>query len=239
MKIIAHRGASGYAPENTKVAMVKAIEMDVDGFEVDLQLTIGGEIVVFHDWTLDRTTDGRGYLKTKTLEELKDLDSGSWFSEGKYHEEILTLNELLEIIPKSKILNLEIKVLRGDSQEIENKVVKILEKAGRIDENIIISSFNHEIIKNINKLNSELKVGLLITAGFLNIGNYIKNNNLNIFSIHSSSEFITLKFLKEMKSLGIKNYVWTVNNVEEGKILKDLGVDAIITNYPDRFKNII
>jgi glycerophosphoryl diester phosphodiesterase len=236
MKIIAHRGASGYAPENTRIAIMKALEMNTDGFEVDLQQTIDGEIVVFHDWSLERTTTGSGYLKMKTLKELKSLDSGKWFGNGQFSEQILTLKELLEIVPKDKILNLEVKVLLGERQGIEEKVIEILKKSGRIDENIIISSFNHEILKTINRLEPQIKVGLLVVAGLLNIDEYIKSNDLKLFSVHSDGEFITPKFIKKVKELGLKNYVWTVNRIEEGEVLNSLGVDGIMTNYLDRFK---
>lgn len=236
MKIIAHRGASGYAPENTRTAIIKALEMDTDGFEVDLQQTADGEIVVFHDWSLERTTTGNGYLKTKTLVELKSLDSGKWFGNGQYREKILTLKELLEIVPEDKILNLEIKVLLGERKGIEEKVIKILKESGRDNENIIISSFNHEILKTVNRLEPQIKVGLLVVAGLLNIDEYIKSNNLKLYSVHSDGEFITPEFIKIVKELGLKNYVWTVNKVEEGKILDSLGIDGIMTNYVDRFK---
>jgi len=235
MKIIAHRGASGYAPENSKSAFLKAIELKSDGFEVDLQLTADDEIVIFHDWTLERTTNGSGFVQQKTLEELKTYDNGKLFPGEEFSGSILTLEELLKIIPRDKILNLEVKVLFGKIRGIEEKIIKILEENDRIKENIIISSFNHEVIKNFNKLKPELKTGLLVTAGLLNIGEYIRLNELNIYSIHSDAEFITPTFIKETKELGIKNFVWTINSLEEGQILESMGIDGIITNYPDRF----
>ncbi|MCK5780617.1 MAG: glycerophosphodiester phosphodiesterase [Psychrilyobacter sp.] len=235
MKTIAHRGASGYAPENTKLAMIKALEMGSDGFEVDLQLTADGKVVVIHDWTLERTSNGTGFVRGKTLEELRKLDIGTWFGKGEFSEQIMTLEELLEIIPKDKILNLEIKVLLGEKNSIEEKVIKILEEKDRIDQNIIISSFDHSIIKKINKIKPELRVGLLITAGLLNIGDYIEQNNLNIYSLHCSGEFLSVELMKVAKTLGIKVFVWTVNEIEHGEIFNQFGVDGIITNYPDRF----
>lgn len=90
MKIIAHRGASGYAPENTKASILEGLKQKCDGFEIDVQLTKDNRIVVFHDWSLERTTNGEGLLKDRTLSELKTLDLGSWFSEEFENEKIIS-----------------------------------------------------------------------------------------------------------------------------------------------------
>ncbi|MEI6857998.1 glycerophosphodiester phosphodiesterase family protein [Psychrilyobacter sp.] len=238
MEIIAHRGASGYTPENTRVSILKGLELDCDGFEVDVQLTSSGEVVVFHDFTLERTTSGSGSLRDKKLYELKKLDLGNWFSEEFKGEKIMTLKELLEVVPKNKILNIEIKVRYDEINKIEVEVVEILKKARRIEGNIIISSFNHRIIKEINRLEPRLKAGLIFKAGVLDIENYIKINNLKIYSIHSSGEFTGREMVKKMNEIGIKIYIWTVNSVEEAKILKDFGVTGIITNFPDKFRGL-
>lgn len=238
MEIIAHRGASGYAPENTRASILKGLEVGCDGFEVDVQLINSGEIVVFHDFTLERTTSGLGPLGDKNLYELKKLDLGNWFSNKFKGEKIMTLEELLEIVPKDKILNIEIKIRYDEKNNISLKVIDILKKAGRVEKNIIISSFNHRIIKEINQLEPRLKTGLLITAGILDIENYIKINDLKIYSIHSSGEFTGREMVKKMNELGIKTYIWTVNSLEEAKILKDFGITGIITNFPDRFRGV-
>jgi glycerophosphoryl diester phosphodiesterase len=236
MKIIAHRGASGHAPENSKTAMLKALEMNADGFEVDLQLTIDGEVVVIHDWMLERLTNGSGFVRDKTLAELKALESGKWFEDGRFSETILTLEELLEIIPSDKILNLEIKVLLGEKNGIEDKIMEILKAKGRFDdENIIISSFDHALLKRMNDKTPSIKLGLLFNAGILNIDKYIEMNELNIYSLHCAGEFFNQELAQLAKLKGMKVYIWTVNEVYEAEILKKFGVDGIITNYPDRF----
>lgn len=238
MEIIAHRGASGYAPENTRGSILKGLELGCDGFEVDVQLAACGEVVIFHDFTLERTTSGSGSLRDKKLHDLKKLDLGSWFSKEFKGEEIMTLEELLNIVPKNKILNIEIKVRYDEINKIEEKVIKILKKAGRIEGKVIISSFNHRIIKKINKLEPKLKTGLLLTAGVLDIENYIKINDLKIYSIHSYAEFTGREMVKKMNEIGVETYIWTVNNADEAKILKDFGVTGIITNFPDKFREV-
>ena len=238
MEIIAHRGASGYAPENTRTSIFKGLELGCDGFEVDVQLAGSGEVVVFHDFTLERTTSGSGCIRDINLYDLKKLDLGSSFSEEFKGEKIMTLEELLRIVPENKILNIEIKVRYDEVNKIEEKIVDILKKAGRIEGQIIISSFSHRIIKEINKLEPDLKTGLLLTAGILDIENYIKTNDLKIYSVHTYGEFTGRKMVKKMNDIGIKTYIWTVNSAEEAKMLKDFGVTGIITNYPDKFKGV-
>lgn len=234
MKIIAHRGASGYAPENTKASILEGLKRGCDGFEVDVQLTKDNKVVVFHDWSLERTSDGNGFLKDQTLAELKNLDIGSWFSKEFKEEKVLILEELLNIIPEEKLLNIEIKVRHGEVNQIEEKVVEILEKNSRINSNVIISSFDHRIIKRIKEIKPEIQVGLLITAGLLDIKNYI--SNFDLYSVHCGGEFISKINVEELKKNNIKTYAWTVNTSEEAKTLNSFGVDGIITNYPDIFK---
>ncbi|MGB6127221.1 MAG: glycerophosphodiester phosphodiesterase family protein [Psychrilyobacter sp.] len=233
MKIVAHRGASGYAPENTKASILEGLKQKCDGFEVDVQLTKDNEVVIFHDWSLERTTNGNGFLKDQTLTELKNLDIGSWFSKEFKGEKIMTLKELLEIVPIEKLLNIEIKVRHGEINQIEKKVIEILEKSSRLNNNIIISSFDHRVIKKINEINPEIQVGLLITAGLLDLKNYV--SNFNLYSIHCGAEFINKINVDDLKEIDIKTYAWTVNTLEESKILASFGVEGIITNYPDIF----
>lgn len=233
MKIIAHRGASGYAPENTRASILEGLKRGCDGFEVDVQLTKDNKVVVFHDWSLERTSNGNGFLKEKTLGQLKTLDIGNWFSKEFKGEKVLTLEELLGIIPEEKLLNIEIKVRHGEINQIEEKVLEILERHARINSNIIISSFDHRIIKKIKEIKPEIQVGLLITAGLLNMKNYI--SNFDLYSVHCGGEFISKINVEELKNMNIKIYAWTVNTVEEAKTLDSFGVDGIITNYPDIF----
>ncbi|MGL4971324.1 MAG: glycerophosphodiester phosphodiesterase family protein, partial [Cetobacterium sp.] len=109
MYILAHRGASGTAPENTIAAFKKAIIDGCDGFEFDVQQTKDGKLVVFHDWTLERTSNGKGYVREHTLDELKELDAGSWFGEEFKGEKIPTLEETLDLIPDNMLINIELK----------------------------------------------------------------------------------------------------------------------------------
>ncbi len=122
-KILAHRGASAYAPENTMAAFKKAIEMNADGIELDVHLSKDGYIVIIHDERVDRTTDGKGEVKDFSLDELKKLDAGSWFSDEYKGEKIPTLEELLSLIKNTEIyLNIEIKAGYRVYPDIEEKL---------------------------------------------------------------------------------------------------------------------
>lgn len=234
MMIIGHRGSSGEAPENTLASIELAIEQGCQGIETDLQLTKDGEIVVFHDWSVERTTNGQGEIKDLTLEELSTLDLGSWFSQEFKNEKILTLESLLNIIPENLLLNLEVKSRSFDNRGIEEEVVKILEKNNRL-KNIVVSSFNHKSLKRIQKLNSELKLGILYEAYFINPVESLKSSELNIHSIHPAHYYVDKDFIEEAEKNNLKVYSWTVNDIESANRLKDLGVTGIITNYPGLF----
>lgn len=235
MKIIGHRGASGNAPENTHAAMDLAIKHGCHGIETDLQLTKDGEVVVFHDWSVERTTNGKGKVKDLTLDELLKLDAGSWFSKEFENEKIPTLEELIKFIPKDLLLNLEIKSQILDNRGIEEKLVKILETNNRI-ENIVISSFNHKSLERVEKLNPEIKLGLLYEAYFIDPIKAIKSNKLDLYSLHPSYYYIDQELIDNSHRNDLKVYAWTVNDLEAGKKLKDMGVDGLITNFPELFK---
>lgn len=236
MKIIAHRGASGSAPENTISAFKLALKYGCDGIELDVQQTLCGEIVVFHDWKLERTTNGKGSLRDKTLEELKELDCGSWFSEKFINEKIPTLDEVLEIIPENILINIEIKEEYSKERGIEKKVLEILKKRKR--SNIIISSFSHNILKNIYRINKEIKLGLLIGGSLTDILMYIKMSGIKFFSYHPEKSFLRKEEVEVLSKEGIEINVWTVNDIEDAKILKLMGVTSVITNYPEKIKKL-
>lgn len=234
MLIIGHRGASGVAPENTLAAMDLAIRYGCQGIETDLQLTKDGEIVVFHDWSVDRTTNGSGEIKDLTLDELLTLDAGSWFAEEFRNEKIITLETLINFIPKSLLLNLEIKSKSLDNRGIEEKIVKFLEKNNRI-ENTIISSFNHKCLQRVQNLNSEIKLGILYEGYIIDPINSLKPSKLDIYSIHPCYYYIDRDLIEDAHKSNLKVYSWTVNDIKSAMQLRDLGIDGVITNFPQLF----
>ena len=234
MEILAHRGASGAAPENTIAAFKKALVDGCDGFEFDVQQTKDGEIVVFHDWTLERTSNGNGYLRNHTLEELKKLDVGSWFNDNFKGEKIPTLEETLNIIPDDKLINIELKEEHSIERGTEKKVLDIIKKYPT--KNIIVSSFSHNLLKNLKELDNSIKVGILLECALVNLDLYIENLGFKIDAYHPGKSFLNKKDIDYLNSKGIDINVWTVNTTKDFNLLKDMGVTRIITNFPKEIR---
>src|SRR5690606_20002442 len=149
--IIAHRGASDQAPETTMAAFRRALDIGADGIELDVHMSADGRLVVIHDETVDRTSNGKGLVKDKTLAELKELDFGSWFSEGFRGEKIPELEDVLELLSdRDVLLNIEIKNGPVFYPGIETAVADALQKYGMTDRTII-SSFNHYTLVEIRR----------------------------------------------------------------------------------------
>lgn len=229
--IIAHRGASAYAPENTMAAFKKALEMKAGGIETDVHLTKDGYPVVVHDEKLGRTSNGTGFIKDKTLEELKELDFGSWFSEEFKNQSIPTLNEVMDLISTENILfNIELKSGAVLYQDIERIVVEMVRKY-KMEERVIISSFNHYSLLEVKKIAPEIKIGLLYSAGLVSPWEYAKR--LGAEAIHPLYISIPPEAIKACNENGVLVNSYTINFPEHIKFAALAGVDGIITNVPD------
>ena len=230
MKIIAHRGASGYAPENTLSSFKKAMEMNADGIELDVQLTNDNKLVVIHDFELGRTCTGSGPIRELDLDYIKKQDAGSWFDTSFKGETVPTLAEVFEVIPKGKTINIEIKSIGIDQRDIARYVVKEILENEREDD-CIVSSFNHRILNDVLKISSEVRIGALISARLLYLEEYFKM--LPVYSAHLAVQNTDYDILENMHKSGYKVFVWTVNDKNTAKLLKSAGIEAIITDYPD------
>ncbi len=237
MLLIAHRGASGYAPENTIVSFKKAFQMGAKAYEFDLQLTRDEEVVVFHDYTLERCTDGQGYLREKTLDELKRLDSGSWYGKEYENEKIPTLNEVLEVVKGAELINLELKRDENEKRSLVDKVLKSVEKFG-IEKKVLISSFDHSLLEEVYSKNNNLKLAVLFEEKKDYI-NCVENLKLKAYSINLWKALVDKVEVERIKAKGYKVYLFTVNERLEGERLRKYCVDGIFTNYLDIFdKNL-
>lgn len=228
----AHRGASGYAPENTLEAFAKAVEMQADGVELDVQLSKDGEIVVIHDEWVDRVTEGKGEVRSFTLAELKQLHANKTFPEYK-EARIPTLAEVYELLkPTNLTINVELKTGVFFYPGIEEKVLKLTKEMG-MEERIWYSSFNHYTVKKIKELNPEAKTGILYADGIYEIGAYAEK--LNADALHPALYNVLYPgMVEDCHRRGKRIHVWTVNEIPHIQQLLAAGVDAIITNYPDR-----
>ena len=263
-QVIAHRGASGHAPESTMAAYELAHEWGVDYLELDAQITSDGEVVVFHDDTIGRTSDGEGEINNYTLKELKALDTGTWFNE-QYPDsadtafegaQILTLEELLEhyIETKSPQLN----------PGLEEALVALLEEHDLIESGrVLVQSFEQDSLLKVHELNenipliqlvwyypSEEKNGRLVewtdvTPGpeeitdedFQAVADYAVGLGTNF--IYEGEEVIDADFIRQANDNGLPVHVYTINEADEMERLMEMGVNGLFTNYPDRLLELV
>lgn len=231
-KILAHRGASGYAPENTLEAFALAAELGADGVELDVHLSSDGEMVVIHDETVDRTTDGSGLVCKMTLAELKDLNACNGMGGLKAYNQIPTLKEVYELLkPTPLMINVEIKTDTMLYDGICEKLTALEHEMG-MEGRIIYSSFNHNTIMEMKGLYPEAKTGLLYIEALANPWDYAES--IGADALHPD-KFAPLNYPDEMRistEHGIETNIWTVNAPEDIEFLIRHGATSIITNYP-------
>ncbi len=235
--VIAHRGDSKNAPENTLASFKKALEMGVDGIEFDVQLTKDGQLVVIHDERVDRTTDGIGYVKDFTLKELKMLDAGLKFDKKFAGEKIPTLFEVFELVKYKKlILNIEIKSGIVLYPGIEEKLIKMINEY-HFENRVVISSFNHYSLRDIKKMAPEFKIGLLYQSGLVEPWHIA--TRMKAYSLHPFYFNIIPELVNGCKKNNIKLFPWTVDKKEDMEMIVKESVDAIITNDPQTLINLL
>lgn len=236
-KILAHRGASAYAPENTLPAFQLACEMGADGFELDVHLTKDQQVVVIHDETIDRTSNGTGNVEEMTYEKLLDLDFSN-NKEGYKEVKIPLLEEVFELASKNNMfVNVEIKEDRyKESYPIIEKVLEI-EKKYHMTGKVAYSSFNHYILKELKKISTNIPTGILYDCGMVDIWEYSKK--LKAQAIHPYYRCLqNRKIVEECKKRNIIIRPWTIDREEDIRYFLELEVDAIISNRPDIVKRI-
>jgi len=213
---IGHRGAAGYEPENTLISFKKALELGVDAVELDVYVCKSGQLVVVHD----------RYVEEKTFEELRSLDAGKG-------QKIPTLNEVLDLVNNKVIVNIE---LKGEetAKPVSDIIEKYVTENGWSNDNFIVSSFNHIELKKFKDLQPNIKIGALITGIPVDYAKF--GQDLEAYSVNLSMEFINKEFVDDAHKRGLKVCVWTVNDVDDIQRMKNLGVDGMFSNYPDRLK---
>lgn len=231
-KIWAHRGASGYAPENTLEAFALAVEQKADGVELDVQLTKDGKLVVIHDETIDRVSGEHGLVKDFTLEELKKLNVNRTIP-GFQAVTIPTLEEVYDLLKGTGLaINVEIKSSIIWYPEIEKRVLELTKSMG-LQDKVIYSSFNHYSIRKLKELDETVQTGILYGDVLCDIAAYCKNvgaDALHPVFTHRYMESVW----KEYMASGIPLHIWTVNEEADMTFFMENNIDAIITNYPDK-----
>lgn len=237
IKVWAHRGARGYYPENTLAAFEGAIKQGADGIELDVHLSKDGYVVVCHDEVLNRTTNGKGFIKNYNLYELKQLDAGSWFDKKYKDEKLPMLDEVMELIKGTNIiLNIELKAGSIFYPGIEEKVLKMVNKFD-LKDRVLISSFDHHSILKIKSIDKEIKTGILYMESLYNPIKYIESLGIN--AIHPNYTTLTEDLIENAERLNLDVNTYTVNLEEDLLKLKDKKINAIITDFPDKSKEIL
>ncbi|MCY8944730.1 glycerophosphodiester phosphodiesterase [Bacillus atrophaeus] len=232
MYTIAHRGASGYAPENTFAAFDLAAELKSDMIELDVQLTKDRHIVVIHDDRVDRTTNGTGYVKDYTLKELQTLDAGSWFGPAFQGEKIPTLEAVLKRYHQKVGLLIE---LKGPPSQVglEKEVGKLLSTFSFSIYNIV-QSFNIRSIQTFRDLYPSIPTAVIARPSF----GRLTRNQLNVYQ--SCADYANIKYTRLNRLLissvhkhGLKVFAWTIRDQKTADKLQSMAVDGIVTDYPD------
>lgn len=231
MLIYAHRGNSSVYPENTMSAFRSAVDLGVHGIETDVHMTRDGILVITHDEEISRVSDGKGMVKDLTYKELLQQDFGLWKGEAFKGEKIPTLSELLDLLKdKETILNIEIKMGFLLYPGIEEKLLEILDERGFLPR-VIFSSFNHYSLAKLKELNPEAKVAPLYQSGLYKPYDYALTFGADY--IHPYYMALDKTIVEESHRKNIKVNLWTVNDSSQVAYYKDLGVDGLITDYPE------
>ncbi|MFV5702857.1 glycerophosphodiester phosphodiesterase [Flavobacterium sp. XS2P12] len=224
MKKIGHRGAKGYEPENTLVSFQKALDMRVDGIELDVHLSTDDELMVIHDETIDRTTNGKGFVNKLSLRELKVFRINRTY-------EIPTLKEVFDLVNQDCFINIELK-----NYDTAEKVVSLIEKyvvkKGWKYDRFLVSSFDWNALQQVAFLNDKIPIGVLTETNLdlaLAFAKFIQAK-----SIHPHFHLLTKENTAQMQEKGLQVFPWTINELEDIQKIKTFNVNGIITDFPNR-----
>lgn len=239
LRVFGHRGAPEMAPELTLAGFAAALEVGADGVELDVRLCRTGEVVVIHDATLGRTTDGHGFVRKKSLSELKQYDAGSYYHPRFAGERIPTLAEVLELIDQRGLINVEIKGRGYPKDDIERKVLDVIYRYG-VEDRTIISSFNPIILRRVARLDPEMPTGYLIDRNFsVGRSEQMLARLSGAQALHLHSALLRPSLVQRVREKGFHVVVWDVDTSEEMHRAIELGVDAVITDRPSLMKRLL
>ncbi len=227
--VFGHRGARAYAPMNTIPAFELALKQGADGIELDTHLSKDGQLIVLHDFSVDGTTDGKGLAKDMTLAQLKELDAGSSFSSAFAGTRIPTLSEVFEAVGQQLFINVEIKSITQETDGVEQAVADCITHHG-LEGSVIMSSFNPLALKRFRAILPDVPIGYLYSL------DYDFSAAMEGFpheARHPEHEMVDAAYMDWAKQHNYRVNVWTLNDPVRAKMLRDFGVDGIITDNPD------
>lgn len=221
---IGHRGAKGHIAENTLESFEKAVALGANGVELDVHTCATGEVVVLHDFTVNRTTNGNGNVNELTLQQLKNLTV-----DGNYYIPLLT--EVLGTWSNRVFINIELKG-NGTAQPVAAILTDYINNEGFTVDNFIVSSFNYHELQEFKNYSAAVPIGILTEAGIEEAIIWAKK--LSAKAIHADYTLLTKQNVLQMQQAGYKVVAWTVNAPEDIATMKDYGADGIISDYPER-----
>ena len=221
---IGHRGAKGHLPENTLASFAKALELGAHGIELDVHVCVTGELVVIHDFTVDRVTNGTGEVHALTLAQLKALTI-----DGVYT--IPTLSEVYDLIGKSCFVNIEMKG-RHTAQPVSDFIDGYIAHKGYAYSDFLVSSFQREELQVMSRINPKIHLGVLTQASVTQAREWAQEFSAK--AIHPHFTLLTQHNVTKAQEEGYKVYTWTMNETEDIERIKTYGVNGIISDYPER-----
>jgi glycerophosphoryl diester phosphodiesterase len=250
VELHAHRGGAGLAPENTLAAFRRALELGADVLELDLQVTRDGEVVVFHDETLDRTTDGRGPVRDRTLEELRRLDAGGKFHARFAGERIPTLRDVLALVGATgdarARLNLETKFAKGREgapADFEERILAVLRETAFLHR-VILQSFHHPSLERVRRLEPGIPLAVLVGGNLPPSDPVSRVRAVGAHYYSPNFRQVGSTLVATLHAAGIPIVPWTVNEASDAEKLLQAGLgrmagDGFITDFPDRMLRLV
>lgn len=232
---VGHRGAKGHAPENTLSSFTVAAGMGVNVVETDVHLSKDGQVVLIHDHTVNRTTNGRGYVKDMTLAELKALDAGSWYDQRFAGERIPVLDELLVWARDRVAIAIEIKNGPIYYPGIVEQVIAALRRHAMLRQAILIS-FDHLAVREAKTLAPEVAAGILYVGGLADPVGAARAAGAD--ALHPHWAYVTADLVRTAHAAGLAVSAWNPNDLPTLRMLNELGVDSVGTDYPELFDQL-
>jgi len=237
--IVAHRGDSANAPENTLAAFRLALENEADGIELDVMLSADQQLMVIHDDTLDRTSNGHGKVADLPFAALRELDAGSWYDLKFKGEPIPLLEEVFAELGGKFLINVELKNYKTPKDQLPELAVKLVKKHG-LSDSVLLSSFNASNLPRVKSLAPEIRTGLLTLPGLLGLPmRGLLGRRFKADDLHPYYRDVSTRMVQFRHKLGQNVNVWTVDAPEDQRRMQAFGVDMIICNDPARARQIL
>jgi len=230
-RVIGHRGARGHAPENTMPSFRKALELGADWIELDVHITKDGRLVVIHDDSVDRTTDGSGLIASLTWDEIRHLDAGSWYDPAFTGAHIPLLEEVLEWARGRVPLIMEMKHAWQEKDDLVDRVVEAIRRHQMVEQ-VEVISFDHRMVRRVKELEPAISTGILYVAALADPIEVARAARAD--ALHPQYSYVDGELVQEAHRAGLAVSPWVVNDPELARLLASWGVDSIGTDYPDR-----